>query len=194
VFTDEMSANWIPDREDSSADRRWRPELARAAVDAARGARRQSPLRDARSGGSSGGDRSPTRSGGYSGARADARDPQLLGAEITRLFAQRGWKQAHIQARIFGAWDQLVGVDLAAKCAPVSLRDGELIVAATSTAWATQLRMLAGSMLTGLRRELDASGGCADLVRVIRVHGPVRPSWKHGIRSVPGRGPRDTYG
>nr|NLD40552.1 DUF721 domain-containing protein [Actinomycetales bacterium] len=26
------------------------------------------------------------------------------------------------------------------------------------------------------------------------VLGPKAPSWKHGIRSVPGRGPRDTYG
>jgi predicted nucleic acid-binding Zn ribbon protein len=28
----------------------------------------------------------------------------------------------------------------------------------------------------------------------ITVKAPGAPSWKHGPRSVPGRGPRDTYG
>ncbi len=171
------------------------PALARAAIDAARGTRSQRRSREARSGESDvGAGGTPSRHGGYSGARADERDPQLFGSEITRLFQQYGWERAHTQARIFGAWDQLVGADLAAKCHPVSLREGELVVAAISTAWATQLRMLARSMLVGLRRELGTVGAGADLVRVIRVHGPVRPSWKHGMRSVPGRGPRDTYG
>ncbi|MGH3544901.1 MAG: DUF721 domain-containing protein [Mycobacteriales bacterium] len=110
------------------------------------------------------------------------------------MFRQRGWEQAHTQARIFGAWDQLVGADLAAKCHPVSLREGELVVSATSTAWATALRMLIPSILKGVRSGLRSAGASADVVRVIRVHGPVGPSWKHGMRSVPGRGPRDTYG
>ena len=33
----------------------------------------------------------------------------------------------------------------------------------------------------------------ADIVS-IRFQGPDAPSWKRGPRSIPGRGPRDTYG
>ncbi len=179
------------------------PELARAAAEAARrkqGSRefrradRSSGEKGARGQGTKEQRNTRSRLGGYTGTHADPRDPQLLSAEIKRLFNERGWQQAVTQARIFGAWDQLVGADLAAKCTPVSLRDGELVIAATSTAWATQLRMLTARILTGIRRELHSSGVIVDLVRVIRVHGPVGPTWKHGLRSVPGRGPRDTYG
>jgi predicted nucleic acid-binding Zn ribbon protein len=114
--------------------------------------------------------------------------------EIKRLLSARGWEDAGAQARLFGAWDQLVGPELAEKCRPVALRDGELTVAATSTAWATQLRMLSKNMLAHIRRALLDAGAGSDLVRQIKVHGPVTPSWKRGGRSVPGRGPRDTYG
>lgn len=141
--------------------------------------------------------RGSAKSGGtYSGSREDSRDPQLFGALIGRLVAERGWRKPTAQGRIFGAWDQLVGADVAAKCQPVSLRDGELVLAATSTAWATQLRLLSGKILRQIQKELgrEADADLAGLVKTIRVHGPTGPTWKHGNRSVPGRGPRDTYG
>jgi predicted nucleic acid-binding Zn ribbon protein len=31
-------------------------------------------------------------------------------------------------------------------------------------------------------------------VTALKMLGPAAPSWKKGPRSVPGRGPRDTYG
>ena len=161
------------------------PELVRAALEAARSARRPAARRRDGNGG-------VARRGGYSGSGSDARDPQLFGAHIKRLLHDRGWEQAGAPARIFGAWDQLVGPEVADKCQPVSLREGELVVAAISTAWATQLRMPTKTILANLRRGLGNSG--ADVVKRIKVHGPVAPSWKRGGRSVPGRGPRDTYG
>jgi predicted nucleic acid-binding Zn ribbon protein len=49
--------------------------------------------------------------------------------------------------------------------------------------------MMRGDILTTiLRRYPDAE------VSTIRFIGPGGPSWKKGPRSVPGRGPRDTYG
>jgi predicted nucleic acid-binding Zn ribbon protein len=91
---------------------------------------------------------------------------------------------------VLGRWPQLVGPDIADHCTPVSLRDGELVLQAESTAWATQLRTLQRQLLARL-------GGAVgrDVVRRIRVVGPQGPSWRHGPRSVRGgRGPRDTYG
>ena len=90
---------------------------------------------------------------------------------------------------VFGRWSALVGSEIAAHCSPQTLTDGELLVQAESTAWATQLRLLAPSILAKLRTSV---GG--DVVTRLRVVGPTAPSWKKGPRTVRGRGPRDTYG
>jgi predicted nucleic acid-binding Zn ribbon protein len=58
-----------------------------------------------------------------------------------------------------------------------------------STAWATQLRLLANSLLKTFDEKLGHG-----VVTVIKVLGPAAPSWRHGARRVAGRGPRDTYG
>jgi predicted nucleic acid-binding Zn ribbon protein len=71
----------------------------------------------------------------------------------------------------------------------VSLVDGELVLQAESTAWATQLRLLAPTVVKRINQELGDGS-----VRRIRAQGPAGPSWRFGSRHVPGRGPRDTYG
>ncbi|MEP6598572.1 MAG: DciA family protein [Actinomycetota bacterium] len=130
------------------------------------------------------------RRGGYSGAHPDERDPRPAGEIMAALFAERGWQQPLAQARVFADWAGLVGAELAGRCSPVSLADGELRVAAESTAWATQLRMLTGTLLARLAAELGPT-----VVTRMHVTGPVAPSWRFGPRAVRGaRGPRDTYG
>jgi predicted nucleic acid-binding Zn ribbon protein len=130
------------------------------------------------------------RPGGYSGAGADERDPQRLSDVLSALLAERGWATPVSEARLFADWAGLVGEDIATHCEPVSLREGELRVAAQSTAWATQLRLMASNILAALRAELGP-----DVVHRLHVTGPVGPTWKHGPRSMhSGRGPRDTYG
>ena len=52
--------------------------------------------------------------------------------------ADRGWEKHRGAASVL-AWDRIVGGEIAAHCRPVSLRGGELTLAAESTAWATQL-------------------------------------------------------
>lgn len=126
----------------------------------------------------------------WSGARADERDPQPLGALMQNLFAERGWNKAVTEASVFTDWARLVGGDIADHCQPTALREGELKVTAQSSAWATQLRLLAPRIMGRLADELGAG-----IVTRMVVSGPSGPSWKHGLRSVPGaRGPRDTYG
>jgi predicted nucleic acid-binding Zn ribbon protein len=130
------------------------------------------------------------RTGGYSGAGPDANDPQPVGAVVEGYLTDRGWQRPLAEARLFADWAAIVGDDVAAHCAPSALRDGELKISAESTAWATQLRMLQGTLLARIVAEL----GTEVVTRVV-ITGPVGPSWKHGLRSVHGaRGPRDTYG
>lgn len=127
---------------------------------------------------------------GYSGPAPDERDPQRIGAVMAGYSNERGWDRPLAEARVFAEWPALVGADVATHCTPTTLRDGELKVAAESTAWATQLRLLASTMLARLVAELGPQ-----VVTKLIIIGPVAPSWKHGGFSVRGaRGPRDTYG
>jgi predicted nucleic acid-binding Zn ribbon protein len=125
----------------------------------------------------------------WSGPGPDDRDPQPLGRLVARVSLDRGWSPRLTDATVLGRWPQLVGADIADHCAPLSLRDGELVLQAESTAWATQLRTLQRELLYRI-----AVGVGRDVVRRIRVVGPSGPSWRHGPRHVRGRGPRDTYG
>lgn len=125
----------------------------------------------------------------WSGPGSDQRDPQPLGRLMSRLAADRGWSQRLADGQVFGQWAKLVGDEVAEHAQPVSLRDGELTVRASSTAWATQLRLLQGQLLA----KIAAAVGHG-VVKRMRIHGPTAPSWRKGLRHVPGRGPRDTYG
>jgi predicted nucleic acid-binding Zn ribbon protein len=125
----------------------------------------------------------------WSGPRPDDRDPQPLGSLVSRLAKDRGWAEKLSGGEVFSRWSALVGADVAEHAEPIVLRDGELTVQADSTAWATQLRLLQRQLLAKI-----AAGVGNGVVKRLKVAGPSAPSWRHGSRHVPGRGPRDTYG
>jgi predicted nucleic acid-binding Zn ribbon protein len=135
------------------------------------------------------GRRAETRRGGYSGSGPDPRDPQRFGTLVRRLVADRGWEATAATASVLSNWAGIVGAELATRCQPVSLRDGELTLAAESTAWAMQVNQMRPLLMTRIRAELGP-----DVVTRIRVRGPTAPSWGAGPRRIAGRGPRDTYG
>jgi predicted nucleic acid-binding Zn ribbon protein len=119
-----------------------------------------------------------------------AADPQPLAAAIGGLLDDEGWTLAAATGSVFGRWAQIVGSDLAAHTTPERLANGELTVAADSTAWATQLRLLSAQLVKRLNAEL----GDGTVLRV-RVTGPVTGTSQPGQWRVRGsRGPRDTYG
>lgn len=101
----------------------------------------------------------------------------------------RGWQSQLSGGLVLGRWAELVGSDIAEHSTAVALDDGVLTVAADSTAWATQLRLLQRQILG----RITAGVGPGVVVK-LRVQGPSAPSWVHGPRHVRGRGPRDTYG
>jgi predicted nucleic acid-binding Zn ribbon protein len=104
--------------------------------------------------------------------------------------SETGWELAVATGSVFGRWAQIVGPDLAAHTAPDGLAGGELTVIADSTAWATQLRLLAGELVRKLNAELGDGS-----VRRVNVRGPGAGPRRPGEWRVRGgRGPRDTYG
>jgi predicted nucleic acid-binding Zn ribbon protein len=121
--------------------------------------------------------------------KGDDGDPVTFGAAIDDLLVDRGWSAQAAVSQVTADWAGTVGAELAAHCEPVSLREGVLTVEAESTAWATQIRLLSRTLLARIS-EVAGSGTVTRLV----VRGPAGPSWKKGRLSVPGRGPRDTYG
>ena len=125
-----------------------------------------------------------------SGAHPDDRDPQRLGSAVERLVESKGWTTEVDVRSLLARWPALVGPVNAAHSAPESYRDAVLTVRTDSTAWATQLRLLAPQLVALLNGAL----GDGTVTRV-DVKGPDAPSWKKGRLSVrDGRGPRDTYG
>lgn len=125
----------------------------------------------------------------WSSAGTDSLDPQRLGSLVDRLVDDRGWADQAKEGQLFGRWADLVGPQIAAHCRPDQLRDGELVIVADTSAWATQLRLLVPKMQARLAAELGSN-----LIRRIRVQGPVAPTRNPGPRRVRGRGLRDTFG
>jgi predicted nucleic acid-binding Zn ribbon protein len=121
--------------------------------------------------------------------RARRDDPERLGQAIGGLLDQQGWQQRAAVGSVFGRWAEIVGQDLAAHTKPDTFADGELAVIADSTAWATQVRLLAPQLVRRLATELGDG-----TVRRVKVRGPEAPRRAGGWRVPGGRGPRDTYG
>ena len=120
----------------------------------------------------------------------DDRDPQLLDQALGRLIANHGWEVDLRVQGVFGRWAELVGDEVAAHCTPESFDEGRLVVRTDSTAWATQLKLLAPAVVRRLNEDLGHG-----TVTVIEVLGPHLPTWTKGrFSSRDGRGPRDTYG
>jgi predicted nucleic acid-binding Zn ribbon protein len=136
--------------------------------------------------------RQARRGGLRSGARADGRDPMALGAAISRLITERGWETPAAVGGVMGRWPQIVGVDVAKHCVPDRYDEQErvLSVRCDSTAWATNLRLLAPALVARLNEDLGQGA-----VRLIKVQGPGGGVRRYGPLRAPGsRGPGDTYG
>ncbi|WP_425276019.1 DUF721 domain-containing protein [Streptomyces bobili] len=161
-------------------------DLARVALRAAR--------EQARARGDAAQQKKQARRGGglRSGARADGRDPMALGSAINRLLTERGWEAPAAVGGVMGRWPQIVGEDIAKHCEPERYDEDErvLFVRCDSTAWATNLRLLAPTLVARLNEDLGHGR-----VQHIRVQGPAGPVRRYGPLRAPGsKGPGDTYG
>lgn len=117
------------------------------------------------------------------------RDPHGLGDIIDGLTAKMGWTSPLARSELLASWGAIVGEETAAHCEPVGIEEGVLAIRCDSTAWATQLRLMRSQITTTIAQQFPNAG-----IQSVRFEGPNAPSWKRGPRSIPGRGPRDTYG
>jgi predicted nucleic acid-binding Zn ribbon protein len=117
------------------------------------------------------------------------REPVSAGDTLNSVLSQFAWEGELAKAELFVTWPKLVGEQNALNSTPEELQNGQLLVRCKSTAWATQLRLMHYTILERVTAEFPSLK-----VESIRFVGPDAPNWKKGKFTVPGRGPRDTYG
>lgn len=126
----------------------------------------------------------------FSTARADGRDPVLLGPQLDRLLNEYGWEDDLAVGSVVARWAAVVGPDVAQHVTPVGFENGVLTVQSDSTSWAVNLRYMTPLLLERFAAEIGSA-----TVKELAVLGPAAPSWRRGGRGATGgRGPRDTYG
>jgi len=117
------------------------------------------------------------------------RDPNSVASALAGLVRDRGWEHDLSKSELFVAWAEAVGPAVADHAQPIEIVDGVLVVKCDSTAWATQLGLMRSHVVTSIVNRFPDAG-----VESLRLLGPDVPTYKRGPKSVPGRGPRDTYG
>ncbi len=117
------------------------------------------------------------------------RDPVTAGATLDAMFDSFRWQGKVAEADLFNQWSQIVGKVNGDNSKPEALVNSVLTVRCRTTAWATQLRLMHDDILG----KVQAAHPTLEIAS-LKFMGPDAPSWKKGPLSVPGRGPRDTYG
>ena len=129
------------------------------------------------------------REPGASAPFGKGRDPQGIAEVMDALTSRLGWNSPLARSELLSSWHEVAGIETAEHSRPVGIEDGVLTVKCDSTAWATQLRLIRVQITTRIAERYPDAG-----IQSVRFDGPGVPSWKKGPRSIPGRGPRDTYG
>ncbi|HEX2049006.1 MAG TPA: DUF721 domain-containing protein [Actinomycetota bacterium] len=123
-------------------------------------------------------------------------DPVRLRDALGGATARFGLRDPVATGRLWAAWRDVVGPEIARRAEPTSLRDGVLRVRAESPAWATEIGYLADE----IRRRADEVVGRGTVVEVRVWTGPPPDAAASGPsdpgaarapdRAAPGRGTR----
>lgn len=90
--------------------------------------------------------------------------PVEVSGVLSELAQARGWAPRLRGAQVHDVWQEAAGDDLARHVRPVRLHGGVLVLEASSSGWATQVRYLTADLA---RRLNEALGG--ELVSQVRV-------------------------
>jgi predicted nucleic acid-binding Zn ribbon protein len=108
-------------------------------------------------------------------------DPNGIREVLLEFAARIGLEHPGETARLFSAWEEIVGDAVARRCEAVSLKGGVLTVAANTTAWAAELKYLAPEMIRRVNSDLGR-----EVVTEVRVF-VKRGSEGRSSRRHPGR-------
>jgi predicted nucleic acid-binding Zn ribbon protein len=91
-----------------------------------------------------------------------------LSSVLREVLGQGSLREGVPLGRLVRGWEAVVGAHLAAQTAPVDLRQGDLVVAASTPAWAAQVRFLSAELVDRSNETLGSQ-----VVRSVRI--VVRP-------------------
>jgi predicted nucleic acid-binding Zn ribbon protein len=91
--------------------------------------------------------------------------PRALGELTGRVVSDKGWQDRLRTADVLRRWGAIVGETVAAHARPVRLAGGILVIAASDTTWATQVRYLADQ----IRENVNAHLPDGQAVRTVDV-------------------------
>jgi predicted nucleic acid-binding Zn ribbon protein len=110
-------------------------------------------------------------------------DPQSLQSVLSEVIAGRNWGQGVAEGNLFSNWAQVVGDEIAHHTTPISLVDGRLTIQSSSSAWATQMRLMQQELLKTISNSAPGA-----LVEELNVIGPHAPSASIHPQNFPKRG------
>lgn len=84
------------------------------------------------------------------------REPARLSGLLGKAAEGMGVKDPLAVARVFSAWAEIVGPEIATRCQPSALKGGVLKVSIPSQAWAAQFRFVAPEIIRRLNDHLGA--------------------------------------
>jgi predicted nucleic acid-binding Zn ribbon protein len=70
------------------------------------------------------------------------RRPDSVGELLDRFVQDKRWQTRVQGATVFSRWTEIVGPDVARRCEPVRLANGNLLIRAENQTWATQLNYM----------------------------------------------------
>lgn len=73
--------------------------------------------------------------------------PQSLGDVFSKFIAQRGWKEPVAVGSVLADWSSIVGEQIAENAKVETFENATLVLRTSSTAWATQLRLLTPQLM-----------------------------------------------
>lgn len=117
------------------------------------------------------------------------RDPKSAGSIIAAIAKRNQWTPHLKTAQLSTRWNEIVGDAIAQHTRVESFRDGTITIRADSTVWLTQLQYMLPQMKKVIAQHLAPVE-----VKDVVLRGPNSYTFKRGRYSVPGRGPRDTWG
>ncbi|WP_430591821.1 DUF721 domain-containing protein [Humidisolicoccus flavus] len=117
------------------------------------------------------------------------RDPLRIAAVVDGFAESAGWTDQLAEGAVVARWPEIVGEETSRRTTPIGIEDHVLLVQCSSTSWAQQLRLMRGQVTTRLIELFPDAH-----IESVRFIGPDVPNFQRGIRSVRGRGPRDTWG
>lgn len=92
--------------------------------------------------------------------------PKPIGEALDQVAYRLRAPRAQVLAKVFDAWEELVGAVMAAHTSPVRLVDGELVVAVDDPAWATEMKFFGSELIGRINADAEQEAVTSLAVRV----------------------------